>query len=481
MPDVHDGRALTTAQAFQADLNEYTPNLEQALPAHVSVEKFKRVLITAVSSNPDLLYANRRTLFTAAVRCASDGLMPDGRDAALVVYNTKMKQRDPHTGLDVERRVDAVQYLPMIAGIRRRMRNTGDVLSAEAHVVHEGDTFSYKLGDEGFINHEPAPLDKDPGKPLGAYAIIKLKTGEVLRDVMRASDIERSRKQSRAPNSLMWRDFTDEAWRKTVLKRCSKSAPQSSELEALLGRDEEPPLLPEQHFPALLSSEPEPPPEREDFADERQQQIEPVAEDEDPVWSVIDLDGVEHGFGGGDNAAAALIAVLEAAAGMGADRLAGAWESNEVLATHLPSEFFDGVQRRLLELQDALKKPPSAPPASERPSEAPAAPPASPPPPARATRAAAPPKPEPGPELAGEPKSLAIVPPLRRGLPDWRTWSIALFLPKVRQAKTTIDLAYLCGDNDENLTAARASLGKDDVAQLNEAIQKRYEELDNAD
>src|SRR5260370_37569637 len=108
MPDNTAGQEIAPTQnrgvaaAFQRDLDEYTPNLMQALPAHVSVDKFKRVLITAVSSNPELLYANRRTLFTAAVRCASDGLLPDGREAALVVYNTRVKQRDPNTGIDRE-------------------------------------------------------------------------------------------------------------------------------------------------------------------------------------------------------------------------------------------------------------------------------------------------------------------------------------------------------------------------------------------
>jgi phage RecT family recombinase len=472
------------AAAFQTDLDAYTPNLTQALPVHVSVEKFKRVLITAVSSNPDLLYANRRTLFTAAVKCASDGLLPDGRDAALVVYNTTVKQRDPQSGLDCEIRIAAVQYLPMVAGIRKRMRNTGDVLSADAHVVYEHDKFQFRLGDDGFIEHEPAGLDADPGKALGAYAIIKLKSGEVLRDVMRVSEIELSRQQGRSKNSLMWAKFWDEGARKTVLKRCAKAAPQSAELEALMGRDEEPPMMPE--FDALppAIAEPEPEPQRPEPA-----QIE--EHDDAPLYAVIDLDGVEHTFREAVNADAALILVLEEAAKMGLERLDGVWDSNVTV------DIAAAINERYRELRAALDPPPKArrsPPARETPPPADVAPVAAPAPMAAPATAE---RPFPGdvPPAKAESRlglaatqpisdadgSRAIPPPMRRGLPDWRTWSIALFLPKVRQAKDTNTLAFLIGDNDENLTAARASLAKDDLATLNEAIRVRFEELFDAD
>ena len=44
--------------------------------------------------------------------------------------------------------------------------------------------------------------------------------------------------------------------------------------------------------------------------------------------------------------------------------------------------------------------------------------------------------------------------------------------------KTSNDLAFLCADNDENLTAAYAALTKEDAAALKAGIEKRYKELD---
>lgn len=467
--EVAPAQSRGVAAAFQADLDAYTPNLHQALPAHVSVEKFKRVLITAVSSNPDLLYANRRTLFTAAVKCASDGLLPDGREAALVVYNTKVKQRDPQTGLDREVYIDSVQYMPMVAGIRKRMRNTGDVLSADAHVVYEKDHFRYKLGDDGFIDHEPAGLSDDPGKPLGAYAIIKLQSGEVLRDVMRLADIEKTRSVSRAKNGPMWTKWWEEAARKTVLRRCSKAAPQSAEMESLLSRDEEEPAM-VPAFDALPDREPEP---------VRPAIEAPVEHDETPVYTVVDLDGVEHEFRDATTAETALVRVLEEAAKQGLERLDGVWESNEPSTEGWPPHIEIAARGIYHEKRSLLIAPKShpAPPAVEKPAAAPIAPQAAPHSPA-APQADTLPFPGSAAAAPATPAdSLAIPAPLRSGKPDWRTWSVALFMPKVRKAADSTDLAFLLGDNEENLTKARAALPKEEAEALDATIEQRWKEI----
>jgi recombination protein RecT len=250
---------------FQTELDQFTPNIVQALPAHISVDKFKRVLVTAVATNPDLLSADRRTLYTAAIKCASDGLMPDGRDAALVIYNTEIKLRNPNTQLDEKFRIDAVQFLPMLAGIKKRMRNSGEVLSVETDVVCANDEFEYERGDNAFIRHKPPPLGEDRGEIVGAYAIIRLKNGEIIRDVMSRTRIETARNQSRQKDGLMWTKFYDEGCCKTVLKHAAKDAPQSAELAGLLDRDDE--LIDDiADLPAPAMQQIEPEPKRDEAA-----------------------------------------------------------------------------------------------------------------------------------------------------------------------------------------------------------------------
>lgn len=233
-----DNRALMEMPLDQA-IEAYAPNFAAVLPPQVSVAHFKRMVVLAISTNPDLWSADRRTLFNAAVKCASDGLLPDGREAALVVFRTKIKDKQGR-----EHWIDAVQYMPMIAGIRKRMRNSGDVVSATAEIVCRNDQFHYRLGEDASIHHEPPPLDQDRGNPIGAYAIIRLASGEIIREVMRYSEIERARAISRAKDGPAWKNWWSEMARKTVLRRASKAVPQTAILERLLARDDEIPALP---------------------------------------------------------------------------------------------------------------------------------------------------------------------------------------------------------------------------------------------
>lgn len=206
---------------FDEQLAAYTPQLKAALPAHIPVERFKRVVVTAINQTPDLANADRRSLFNACVKAAQDGLLPDGREAALTIFSGK------------------VQYMPMIAGIRKRMRNSGEVKSATAEVIYKNDHFKHFKGDEPRIEHEPTELGADPGPAIGAYAVIRLTNGEIIREVMSLKDIEAVRSVSRAQNSIMWTKFWGEGARKTVLRRCAKAAPISSDVDAVLRRDDD--------------------------------------------------------------------------------------------------------------------------------------------------------------------------------------------------------------------------------------------------
>jgi hypothetical protein len=246
-----------------------------------------------------------------------------------------------------------------------------------------------------------------------------------------------------------------------------------------------------------------PEPQRQDFVEHT-----PEAEPEDePPYTVVDLDGVEHGFREAATAEAALIAVLEAAAKMGLERLDGAWETNGKFDRE---DETGPIAHRYRELCEALTKPRRAAPERKKPDPAPDSPAASAPVAAPAQPAMAFPEGRfPGDPPTGNASAIAearevpgvksnsgpvidtpaettsterppvrvLEPPIWHGKPDYRTYVIGLILPKVRQAKTVADLSYLLGDNDAHLTAARAALAKDDSAALDEAIALRFREL----
>lgn len=202
---------------------EYTSKFQSMLPTDVSVERFTAVVLRAVQENPKLLApeTDKTSLFLSCQRAAQDGLLPDGREGALVMYGNK------------------VQWQPMIGGLRKRLAGAGFDLRTE--IVYENDTFDYDLGDEPRITHKPFRAG-DRGKVTDAYAIAtNLATGEKYREIMSKAQLDDVAAISKSGNSGPWKGaFRTEMDRKTVGKRLIKSLPiDDRALQAIIARDNE--------------------------------------------------------------------------------------------------------------------------------------------------------------------------------------------------------------------------------------------------
>jgi recombination protein RecT len=218
---------------IRQNLAALAPEFKAALPDHVSVEKFTRVAMTAIQNNPDLQRADRSSLFGAIVRLAQDGLLPDGREAAIVMFGQK------------------AQAMPMIAGVLKKVRQSGQVAKVSAHVVYANDQFIWRLGFDETVDHVPPALDKPRGAAIGAYATAVLKDGSQLLEVMSLEQIEQVRAVSRAAKNGPWVQWWGEMARKTVMRRLSKRLPMSTDVEDAFDRDE---TLPEE--PAIEHVQP---------------------------------------------------------------------------------------------------------------------------------------------------------------------------------------------------------------------------------
>lgn len=215
-------------ELIRRSLDQMDGEFRMVLPQHIPVDRFKRVVLTAINSDEGLLAADRKSLFGACMKAAQDGLMPDKREGALVIFNTKVNGQF----------VKVVQWMPMVYGIIKKMRNSGELSSIVAHEVYERDEFVYDLGDEERIVHKPFLGDGEPGKMIAVYAIAKLKDGTVQREVMTRAQVERVRAVSRAKDSGPWVSWYEEMARKTVVRRLSKYLPMSTEIEDMLRRDD---------------------------------------------------------------------------------------------------------------------------------------------------------------------------------------------------------------------------------------------------
>jgi recombination protein RecT len=225
-------RAPDAVVVLRNDLEKMKEQFQFALPAHIPPARFIRVVMTAVQNNPKLLKCTRQSLFNACMKCAQDGLLPDGREAALVPYGD-----DSESG---QSKADIAQYLPMIGGIRKKVRNSGMLRDWNVQVVQQGDQFDYQLGDDPFIHHKPSPTGGRTRAVLFAYSIATYPDGTKSREVMNADqikDVQSKAKAKRGP----WSDpiFYAEMCRKTVAKLHAKQLPMSTDLDTVLRRDDE--------------------------------------------------------------------------------------------------------------------------------------------------------------------------------------------------------------------------------------------------
>ena len=75
--------------------------------------------------------------------------------------------------------------------------------------MRTSDEFTWHQGDElpASNEHMPAKLGTPRGKMIGVYAIFKQGATILHREVMDAEQVEATREQSKAKNSLMWTSF----------------------------------------------------------------------------------------------------------------------------------------------------------------------------------------------------------------------------------------------------------------------------------
>ena len=237
-----NGKQLTLGQELGSRKEQFAAALKGS---GVAPEKFMRVALTAAQQDPNVSI-NAQSFLNACMRAAQDGLLPDGREGAFVAFDNK------------------IAWIPMVAGIRKRVRKSGEITTWDVTAVFGKDQFDYELGDQPFIRHkpympEPLPRMKDEAEadytarlrehidrgPLTyVYSVARLKGGDLSRDVMSRIEIELvrdtfARKDKRGQFSPAWRRSFAEMAKKTVARRHAKMLPMANEIVALLKRDDE--------------------------------------------------------------------------------------------------------------------------------------------------------------------------------------------------------------------------------------------------
>lgn len=255
-------RELAPIEVLKHIVARKADDFKMVLPSHITVDKFQRTIATAALANPQLLQCERQSLLLAAMKLAQDGLLPDGREAALVPFKNRVKGDDGQFH-------DAwqVQAMPMAWGLRKKILQSGQIVSLETGVVYraevESGTFIYEIGMDPPIRHRPkldlTEEEMADDEIVAAYSIARIKNeaGDPYWsvEVMRRVEINKVRQTSQTgalgrvvkfgkdkgkpiePKGP-WVDWFGEMARKTVLRRHSKVLPMSGDLLDTLERDD---------------------------------------------------------------------------------------------------------------------------------------------------------------------------------------------------------------------------------------------------
>lgn len=186
---------------------DFGQQIAQALPPNVTLDRFTRVTLTAIQQTPELITADRASLYNAVVRCAQDGLYPDSREAALVMFGNK------------------VAYMPMIFGFRKIAAEHGWTIDTQA--VYERDAFDFELGSNPKLTHKPPRLGTERGAIIGAYAVCTHSDGRKQIEVMGKAEIEKVRAVSKTSRRGPWVDWYERQAEKTVGRRAFVKLPLS--------------------------------------------------------------------------------------------------------------------------------------------------------------------------------------------------------------------------------------------------------------
>ncbi len=195
--------------------------IQSMLPTGTTMDQFVRCASIAMVQSKDLGVANQDSVIMALTMCAKDGLVPDNKEAALVTFNTK----DKSTGEFVKK----AQYLPMIDGVIKRARMSGQVASMAAKAVYQNDSFDYWM-DENGEHYKYVPTFGDRGELLLCFAYAKLTNGELLIEVMTKADIDKVKGASKTSSYGPWVDWYDRMGCKAVMHRLCRRLPNASEM-----------------------------------------------------------------------------------------------------------------------------------------------------------------------------------------------------------------------------------------------------------
>lgn len=207
------------------------PDIQRALPKHITAERMTRIVQTALRTSPKLAQCEPGTFLACVLNCAVIGLEPNtplGHAYLIPRNNNRTKKVD-------------CTLLIGYAGMLELSYRSGMLRSVDADVVHEGDDFQYSLGLKPYLRLVPQAEAGREEKPIThAYAIFRLNGDAEHFTVLSRAQIEKRRLRSAAATDGPWVTDLAEMCKKSAIRAGWKYIPKSAEMARAMVLDEAP-------------------------------------------------------------------------------------------------------------------------------------------------------------------------------------------------------------------------------------------------
>lgn len=222
--------AQKAPQTIQDFIKRMSPEIEKALPSVITPERFTRIVLSALSTNPQLAACTPKSFLGAMMTSAQLGLEP----------NTPLGQAYLIPRKNGRAGTLECQFQLGYKGLIDLAHRSEQIRDIQAHVVYANDEFVYELGLDPKLIHKPAASNR--GEPTHFYAVYHTRSGGYGFEVMSVDDVrahatkfsESYKRGSFSP----WSTNFEEMAKKTVLKKALKYAPMSTDYVRAATADE---------------------------------------------------------------------------------------------------------------------------------------------------------------------------------------------------------------------------------------------------
>lgn len=206
MAESNEQVATKENKSFGLVLTEKLNMVQEALPKDFNKARFVQNALSLLNSNTDYRKYSNEQLMSGLLKGAYLGLDFFSSECYLIPYGNNLNYQ---TGYRGDRKLVKKYSIRPIKDIY-------------AKLVREGDEFEELIvNGEQKINFKPKPFND--GNIKGAFAVCLYQDGGLIYDTMSLTELENTRKQSKANNSPAWKNFTGEMYKKTVLHRLCKN------------------------------------------------------------------------------------------------------------------------------------------------------------------------------------------------------------------------------------------------------------------